>query len=65
MSSSCCRLSLHSLSASEYSSSSLGDTEVVEPADEDGKESISSVGVGIFAYEDDGSDMVCADDRRR
>lgn len=58
MSSNCCRLSRHSLSASEYSSSSLGDTEVVEPADEEGRESTSSLGVGIFAYEDDGSDIV-------
>ena len=60
MSSSCCRLSLHSRSASEYASSSLGDTEVVEPADEEGKESTSSSGSGILAYEDDGSDILVA-----
>lgn len=55
--SSCCKLSLHSRSASEYASSSLGETEVVEPADDDGRESTSS-GVGMFAYDEDGSDMV-------
>lgn len=49
MSSNCCKLSLHSRSASEYASSSLGDIEVVEPAEDDGNESISSVGVDISA----------------
>lgn len=59
-SSSCCKLSLHSRSASEISSSSLGDIEVVEPAEDDGSESTSSrvLARGMLAYEDDGSDMV-------
>jgi hypothetical protein len=59
-SSSCCKLSLHSRSASESSSSSLGDIEVSEPADEEGSESTSSnvLAGGMFAYDEDGSDMV-------
>jgi len=59
-SSSCCKLSLHSRSASESSSSSLGDIEVSEPADEEGSESTSSnvLAGGMFAYDDDGSDML-------
>lgn len=57
ISSSCCRLSRHSRSASEYSSSSLGETDVVDPAELDGNESTSSAG-SMFAYEDDGLDMV-------
>ena len=59
-SSSCCKLSLHSRSASESSSSSLGDIEVSEPADEEGSESTSSnvLAGGMFAYDDDGSDMM-------
>lgn len=59
-SSSCCKLSLHSRSASDSSSSSLGDIEVSEPADEEGSESTSSnvLAGGMFAYDDDGSDMM-------
>jgi hypothetical protein len=59
-SSSCCKLSLHSRSASESSSSSLGDIEVSEPADEEGSESTSSnvLAGGMFAYDEDGSDMM-------
>jgi len=47
----CCRLSRHSRSASEYASSSLGETDVVEPAEDDGRESTSSLeeGGGISA----------------
>lgn len=49
MSSSCCRLSFHWRSASLYSSSSLGDMEVVEePEEEEGRESTSS-GEGMLA----------------
>ena len=59
-SSSCCRLSLHSRSASESSSSSLGDIDVSEPADDDGRESTSSsvLAGGMLAYDEDGSDMM-------
>lgn len=59
-SSNCCKLSLHSRSASDSSSSSLGDMEVVEPADEDGRESTSSnvLAGGMLAYDEDGSDMM-------
>ena len=58
-SSSCCKLSLHSRSASDNSSSSLGDIEVVEPADDEGSESTSSnvLAGGMLAYDEDGSDM--------
>lgn len=59
-SSSCCKLSLHSRSASESSSSSLGEIDVSEPADEEGNESTSSnvLAGGMFAYDEDGSDMM-------
>jgi hypothetical protein len=59
-SSSCCKLSLHSRSASESSSSSLGDIDVSEPASEDGSESTSSsvLAGGMLAYDEDGSDMM-------
>ena len=59
-SSSCCKLSRHSRSASEISSSSLGEIEVVDPADEEGRESTSSsvLAGGMFAYEKEGSDIV-------
>lgn len=59
-SSSCCKLSLHSRSASESSSSSLGDIDVSEPADEEGSESTSSnvLAGGMLAYDEDGSDIV-------
>jgi hypothetical protein len=59
-SSSCCKLSLHSRSASESSSSSLGDIDVSEPADEEGRESTSSsvLAGGMLAYDEDGSDMM-------
>jgi hypothetical protein len=60
MSCNCSKLSRHSRSASD-SPSSLGDVGVLEPADEDGSESISSSSVGLcagmYAYDDDGSDM--------
>ena len=59
-SSTCCKLSFHSRSASESSSSSLGDMDVVDPADDEGRESTSSsvLAGGMLAYEEDGSDMM-------
>ena len=50
-SSNCCRLSRHSRSASESASSSLGETEVLLPAELEGSESMSSSRLGSTVCE--------------